>query len=114
MKRELAEVGLREPEFLDIDGLMRVNLWRPTADEFAARLRGEATGATDRKPIATDRDAIVTDYIRDNGAASASELALALGLGPDRTRTVLREMASRGLILKMSDKRYARYRLPGE
>ena len=119
VRRELAEAGLREPEFLDIDGLMRVNLWRPTADQFAARLRGEepiATDrkpiATDRKPIATDRDLLVTEYIRDNGTASASELAPVLGLGPDRTRTVLREMTGRGLIVKTSDKRYARYELP--
>ena len=128
VRRELAEAGLREPEFLDIDGLLRVNLYRPSADEFAARLRGEAPVTsdrqpietdrkpieTDRKPIETDRVILVTSYIREHGSASASELAVALGLGPDRTRTVLREIASRGHIVKTSDKRYARYELPKE
>ena len=103
-----------------------MNLWRPTADEFSNRLRGVQTApigekpigtdrkpiGTDGKPIGTDRDALVRDYLLDHASASASELASVLGLGPDRTRAVLREMASRGVIVKMSDKRYARYTLP--
>ena len=133
VRREMAEAGLKEPEFLDIDGLLRVNLWRPTADGFTNRLRGGQVApigekpiatdrkpiatdrkpiATDRKPIATARDTLVTDYLLAHVSANASELATVLGLGPDRTRAVLREMAGRGVIVKTSDKRYARYALP--
>ena len=147
VRRELAEAGLREPEFVDVDGRMRVNLWRPTAEEFAARLRGETAPAasdgadggpsdaavqaaktdrkpietdrtdgkpieTDRKPIETDRGALVVSYLKEHEDAGISELAEVLGLGKDRAKAVVRDMVSRGLVAKVGDKRYARYVLP--
>ncbi len=46
--------GLREPEFIDMDNTIRVNFYRPTADEFEAILRGDDVIITDRPPIAAD------------------------------------------------------------
>ena len=68
VRRELAEAGLREPEFLDIEGLMRVNLWRPTAEEFAARLRGEEPIATDSRTM-EDRLGPLEDRLGPLGTA---------------------------------------------
>ena len=58
--QEFEERGLKRPEFADIDGMLRVNLWRPTNEEFAADLHGSvAVTATDDKPItATDEQPI--------------------------------------------------------
>ncbi len=137
VKRELAEAGLAEPEFSDLDGRMRVNLWRPSAEEFAARLRGESVpsatdrtaekpietdrkpieGAekpieTDRKPIACNRDALVVAYLAEHGDAGIAELADILGLGKDRAKAVVRDMVTRGVVLKVGERRYARYALP--
>lgn len=133
VNRECAEAGLRKPEFADIDGLLRVNLWRPSADEFAARLRHEQPMRTDRQsmavdrqsiavdgqsievgvlPKASDRDKAVLELVGNGGEASASELAESLGLSKSRMRAVLQEMAGRGLIVKVGDKRYTRYVLP--
>ena len=123
VKQEIAERGLREPEFTDLDGRLRVNLWRPTAEQFGAYLRGEGDRAigrrsaesddnADKKPIATDRDALIVRYLESAVSANADELAGVLNLGKDRTRTVLRDMVHRGIIVKLGDKRYTRYSLP--
>lgn len=52
--------GLQRPEFADIDGMLRVNLWRPTNEQFATYLHGAvAVAATDGKPTtATDEQLI--------------------------------------------------------
>lgn len=133
VNRECVEVGLREPEFTDIDGFLRVNLWRPSADEFAARLRHEQPMETDRQSIsvdrqsievdrqsievsalpgASDRDGAILEIMRERGEVTASELAELFGLSKSRMRAVLQEMAEHGLIVKVGDKRYARYMLP--
>lgn len=141
VRRELSEAGLREPEFTDLDGRMRVNLWRPTAEQFEARLRGGYTPAksddratvgslgnerklittdnggkkpieTDRSPIETDREKLVVAYLEEHGIAGIAELADVLGLGKDRARTLVREMSSRGVVEKVGDRRYTRYVLP--
>lgn len=57
---------------------------------------------------------MVRAYIEDHGSAVASELAAVLGLGTERTRAVLREMTKRGIVVKLGDKRYTRYILPGD
>jgi ATP-dependent DNA helicase RecG len=54
---EFEERGLRAPEFQDIDGMLRVNLWRPTAGQFAAYLHGLAvtdTAGTEANCLSSD------------------------------------------------------------
>ena len=48
VRREFAERGLREPEFTNKEGFLRVNLYRPTAEQFSAYLHwGARTGQSD-------------------------------------------------------------------
>ena len=140
VRREMAEAGLREPEFLDIDGLLRVNLWRPTADEFSNRLRGVQMAPVGEKPIGTDRkpiedrlgpmedrlgpirdrlgtlegdkEAKIIGYVQRSGFATASELASYLGISAGYARKLLRGMAKKNIIIKVGDNRYTHYELP--
>ena len=135
VRRELAEAGLREPEFLDIDGLMRVNLWRPTTDQFAARLRGEEAIETDSRAMGdrlgpledrlgpledrlestgTDRELQIVAYLRRSEFASAPELARHLGVTDGYARKLLRRLVEKSVVVKIGDNRYARYELPQE
>lgn len=63
---EFEERGLRAPEFQDIDGMLRVNMWRPTAEQFAAFLHGWAV--TDSSGLAPDNKDNKSDNkdIKDN------------------------------------------------
>lgn len=51
---EFEERGLLAPEFQDIDGMLRVNMRRPTAEQFAAFLHGWAV--TDSSGLAPDNN----------------------------------------------------------
>ena len=123
--KEIEEYGLRTPEFEDIDGLIRVNIFR-RQEHFQQTPQVKKPIETDRKPIETDRkpiegkpsasqgerEQIVLEFIRKYGSASNSDLAEQLGLGPDRTKAVLRQMVKEGLLKKTGEKRYTRYLLP--
>ena len=61
---EFEERGLRAPEFQDIDGMLRVNMWRPTAEQFAAFLHGWAV--TDSSGLAPDNNSDNKDNKSDN------------------------------------------------
>lgn len=61
---EFEERGLRAPEFQDIDGMLRVNMWRPTAEQFATFLHGWAV--TDSSGLASDNKSDNKDNKSDN------------------------------------------------
>lgn len=61
---EFEERGLRAPEFQDIDGMLRVNMRRPTAEQFAAFLHGWAV--TDSSGLAPDNNSDNKDIKSDN------------------------------------------------
>ena len=63
---EFEERGLRAPKFQDIDGMLRVNMWRPTTEQFAAFLHGWAV--TDSSGLAPDNKDNKSDNkdIKDN------------------------------------------------
>ncbi|MGO5268887.1 ATP-binding protein [Parafannyhessea umbonata] len=61
---EFEERGLRAPEFQDIDGMLRVNMRRPTAEQFAAFLHGWAV--TDSSGLAPDNNSDNKDNKSDN------------------------------------------------
>lgn len=61
---EFEERGLRAPEFQDIDGMLRVNMWRPTAEQFAAFLHGWAV---------TDSSGLAPDNNSDNNSDNKSD-----------------------------------------
>ncbi len=59
------------------------------------------------------REDTVMAYVREHGAASASELSAVLGLGASRTREVLSGMVARGELVRTGKTSATRYCLPG-
>lgn len=131
--KEIEEYGLRTPEFKDIDGLIRVNIFRRrTRDAFAHS--GAKTTNTDKTPINTDKTPINTDktpindekvlcaatrrereilgFVERSEMVSNADVAMFLGLGPDRVKEILRSMTQRGLLVRLGEKKGTRYRLP--
>lgn len=71
--QEFEERGLQRPEFADIDGMLRVNLWRPTNEQFATYLHGAvAVAATDGKPT-TATDEQLTRQSSDNKPSDTTD-----------------------------------------
>ena len=68
----------------------------------SGRKRSQAVAMTDRKQA-------VIEFLKEHGQAKAPELSSVVGLSDGRVRAVLREMASEGIIEKISDDRYAYY-----
>ena len=65
--------GLQRPEFADIDGMLRVNLWRPANEQFATYLHGAvAVSATDGKPT-TATDEQLTRQSSDNKPSDTTD-----------------------------------------
>lgn len=101
---ELEERGLRAPEFRDIDGMLRVNLWRPTPEQFGTYLHGRA--ATDASGLVTDGPVLDNkdnktdnkDNKSDNNTdASSEDEALLTLLADDPSITQVRMAEALGL-----------------
>ncbi|MST73383.1 MarR family transcriptional regulator [Olsenella sp. CA-Schmier-601-WT-1] len=98
---ELGERGLRAPEFLDIDGMLRVNMWRPSAEQFGAYLHGQAVTDAPGKianSLASDNKSDNKDNKSDNNTGvSSEERALLAMLAKDPSITQARMAESFGL-----------------
>lgn len=70
-----------------------------------------ATVSNRLQPYGDDRDAMVVSFLSKQGCATVGDIAKLLGLSKDRTRAVLRDMAQRGLIVKVGAGRATRYEL---
>ncbi len=70
-----------------------------------------ATVSNRLQPYGGDRDAMVMSFLSKQGCATVGDIAKLLGLSKDRTRAVLRDMAQRGLIVKVGAGRATRYEL---
>lgn len=121
---ETIAYGLKPPEFIDMGGTIRVNFFRPTAEEFESILRkGEGTSssdakiadrppiAADRPPIAEDRYQIIEELLSSGIDVGTAEISEALGLSMRRTREILQQLVKEGVLEKHSDRRYAHYTL---
>lgn len=73
---------------------------------------------TDKTPINTgripqkDRTRLILDAIAQQDSVANGDIAELLGLGPDRTKEILRQMVSEGLLVKTGNRKATRYRLP--
>lgn len=77
-----------------------------------------STTSTDKTPINTgrvpqkDRTRLILDAIAQQDSVTNGDIAELLGLGPDRTKEILRQMVSEGLLVKTGNRKATRYRLP--
>ena len=118
---EFEERGLRAPEFQDIDGMLRVNMWRPTAEQFAAFLHGwvvtDSSGlAPDnnsdnkdnkdnksdnkldgRQDVTSEEEALLA-LIREDPSITQARMAELLGLARSTVALMLARLQQTGLV----------------
>lgn len=128
--------GLRRPEFADIDGMLRVNLWRPTNERFAAYLRGDIDGASESAAVATDSQPTATDnqpigrasdnkdnksdnaalinLIRRDARITQTQMAAALGVSRSTVALALKKLQDEGVIDRVGSRKAGRWIVVGE
>lgn len=131
MLEECEGRGLRKPEFADIDGMLRVNLWRPTGEHFASYLHGGAlqdknqsaatgmdvTVAPDGQPTArlsdnksdnkdnkSDNTALLA-LVRDDASITQSKMAASLGISRSTVALMLRDLQDEGIIRRVGSRK---------
>lgn len=91
------EYGLPTPEFLEIGGTFRVNLYRKTDKEPIKK--------ADKKPIYLQRQREVLSYIQVHGSISNKEARELLGLAESTTKRFLKQMADEGILKEQGEKK---------
>lgn len=127
--RRCKELGLEEPELLEIAGSFRINLFR-----FSDKTRiGKSTDkvrkstekvrkSTDKKPESTDKIRICTDkltdnqkriiqYIEEKGVITNKEVQNLLNVKDSRALKILKEMVEAGILKKEGKLRGTCYKL---
>ena len=118
--REMKEYGLQEPEFIDMEIALRINLYRNVSD---AELDMEASQSAGKVPEKCRKSAgkvpethswpeqqqKIMEYIKENGQIVSAEAEELLGVKQRRARIVLNDMVKNGLIIKVGASRGTRY-----
>lgn len=107
--------------FTDIDGKAQVRSWGENQDEVGGILKiGLGDSSATKTSINIDKTSINIDsasreerilaLATEKGEVSNSDVASLIGLGPVRTREILRKMVEDDLLLKVGERKTTRYR----
>ena len=121
--REMKEYGLPEPEFVDMEIALRINLYRAAGTaqggaglEPESALKMHENGKVHAKcaKSALKRDLTaqeiqIMDYIIVNGSITSAQLMEALNIKKRRAQVILRHMVEDGLIRKKGASRNTNY-----
>lgn len=99
------EYGLPTPEFLEIGGTFRVNLYRKTDKEPIKKADKEPIKKADKKPLYLQRQREVLSYIQVHGSISNKEARELLGLAESTTKRFLKQMADEGILKEQGEKK---------
>lgn len=108
---EMKEYGLREPEFIDMEIALRINLYRNTDFNMVSESIGfiplgivpESAGQL------TKQQAIIYKRILDNGYVTSAEAEQLLDVKQRRARAILKNMSENGMIKKIGAGKNTRY-----
>lgn len=81
--RDCRDYGLREPEILDFDGDLRVNLYRktdPNTDQTANQTKNTDQTGTNLPVKLNDKEKVILAYIQKKPDSTQSEIAAATSL----------------------------------
>ena len=112
--REMKEYGLPEPEFVDMEIALRINLYRTegTAAENALKVP-ESAGECRRVPESagelSDQQRKIYQTIVKNGTITSAEVEVLLGVKQRRARTILKTMTESGIICKTGAAKNTKY-----
>ena len=128
--REMKEYGLREPEFIDMEIALRINLYRsypnPGGDMKVVANDGEIIESAGKMPekcrksagkvpetfLQVEQQRRILEYIEKRGQVVSVEVEKLLGVKQRRARTILNDMVKKGQIIKVGASRGTRYILP--
>jgi len=117
MKNATREAKVADPEF-DFSGFFRITFRRSISDQLPIPSKKEAiveNVINDREPVKTsDRKMMFLSYIKEHTKATTSGIADSFDLGKSRTREIIQEMISDGLIEKVGDNRDTYYVLSND
>lgn len=77
-------------------------------DVFKVEIPLSDIGTADKPPI-NHQQALILDYIKENGSISNAEACGLLGLKPTRVKEILREMVEIGMLSAISERKNRRY-----
>lgn len=118
--REMKEYGLPEPEFVDMEIALRINLYRRQYSAVSAE-KVPNDGAECRMMPNNDAECRIEvselseqeralyDYLIENGVMTSAEAEKILGVGQRRARDVLKKMAEKGAVVKDGVTNHTRY-----
>lgn len=112
--RQMEEYGLREPEFVDMEVALRINLYRTssTASESAGEVPDSASKMREREIMRSkcaegalkldlsEQERMVVDYIEKNGKITSSQLMTLLNVKKRRAQVILGKLVDVGVICK--------------
>lgn len=120
--RRCRELGLEEPELMEIAGSFRINLFRFSDKTRIGKSVDKGMGSTDKVRISADKVRISTDkvkdsyekiihYIEEKGTITNKEVQNLLHVKDSRALKVLKEMVEAGMLKKEGKLRGSYYKL---
>lgn len=123
--REMKEYGLPEPEFVDMEIALRINLYRAadTVQSSAELVRESAPKVHENEKVRskcaqsalnrdlTGQEAQIMDYIIANGSITSAQLTKFLNIKKRRAQIILSQMVEDGLIRRKGASRNTNYML---
>lgn len=115
---EMKEYGLLEPEFIDMEIALRINLYRNTDFNMVSESIGfiplgivpESAGIVPESAgQLTKQQAIIYKRILDNGYVTSAEAEQLLDVKQRRARAILKNMSENGMIKKIGAGKNTRY-----
>lgn len=121
--RQMKEYGLREPEFIDMDIALRINLYR-SADEIqysAVKLPESALKVRDNMRVRSKcaqsalnldlsaQERLVVNYIDENGSITSTKLMQLLDVKKRRAQIILSNLAELRIIRREGASKNTKY-----
>ena len=118
--REMKEYGLPEPEFVDMEIALRINLYRSSksAGLMPDQCQNDAGSVPDyfekcriEKNFQSKQQEAIYNFIEKNGQIVTAEVEELLGVKQRRARKILKEMVEGGLLRKIGAAKNTHYTL---
>ena len=115
---EMKEYELPEPEFIDMEEALRINLFRnikvnmvsESAGFIPSRIVPDSAGIVpDSAGCLTKQEAVIYKRIQDSGYITSGEVEQLLDVKQRRARAILKTMSEKGIIKKIGAAKNTRY-----
>ena len=118
----MKEYGLSEPEFVDMEIALRINLYRKSINDEMSMIYDAEKVPDESKKVPNSageaiecigklqkQHALIYKQIVDKGSITSSEVEILLAVKQRRARAVLKEMVDKGIIKKIGIAQTTKY-----